>query len=299
MTKQVLKIISLYCISVLMFSNCSSNDENSVSDNEALIKVDSIISSVDSSKMTELDNETSYTLPSALQMASIFKKSGLKFIPGITNTADNVKNYNSSNYSRAINLGIYSSDLAYVLLNKQSNDSKVYLKACKDISAQLGLNKAFEDNNLLQRFDKNIGREDSLLEIVADIQMETDILLEENKQKHITVIAFAGAWVETVYIAAKVYSIDKNKKVSFSLMEQFTIVRNIIKALRVNEEKESEIKDLSADIMSILNVFENTESIKKAAKKEDEADFSKVILSDEEFAVIEARIVEVRTKLVK
>ena len=282
-----------------MFSKCSSTDENSVSDNEALIKVDSIISSVDSFKMTELDNETSYTLPSALQMASIFKKSGLKFITGITNPADNVKNYNSSNYSRAINLGIYSSDLAYVLLNKQSNESKVYLKACKDISAQLGLNKAFEDNNLLQRFDKNLGREDSLLEIVADIQMETDILLEENKQKHITVIAFAGAWVETVYIAAKVYGVDKNKKVSFSLMEQFTIVRNIIKALWVNEEKESEIKDLSADIMSILNVFENTESIKKAAKKEEEADFSKVILSDEEFAVIEAKIVEVRTKLVK
>ena len=297
MIKSFLKTLSFYCFGVLFFSNCSG--DGATTDNEALSKVDSILSTVDSSKISEQDNETSYTLPSALQMASIFKKSGLKYMPLITNPADNVKSYNNSNYTRAINLGIYSSDLAYVLLNKQFNESTVYLKACKDISSQLGLNKAFESNNLLERFNKNIGREDSLLEIVSDIQMETDILLEENKQKHITVIAFAGAWVETVYIAAKVYSLDKNKKVSFSLMEQFTVVRNIIKALRVNEEKDSEIKNLSEDILSVLAVFENTESIKKAPKKEDETDFSKVVFTDDEFAAIEAKIMEVRTKLVK
>lgn len=281
----------------LLFSNCSGDGNSSEAD--ALMKVDSIISTVDSTLVADEEDETTYTLPSALQVASIFKKSGLKYEAGITNPTTKVSNYNTNNYQRAINLGVYSSDLAYVLLNKQFNESKSYLKACKEMSGQLGLNKAFESNNLLERFDKNIGKEDSLLEIVSDIQMQTDILLEENKQKHITAIAFAGAWIESIYIASKAYSHDKNKKIVLSLMEQFTIVKNIIKALKVNAEKEPEINGLSQDINDILSVFEGTESIKNAPISDDEVDFSKVNLSDEEFKAIEAKINEVRTKLVK
>ena len=56
----------------------------------------------------------SYTLPSPLQVASIFKKSGLKYKAGVTNSLKDPSKY-TTNLSKAINLGVYSADLSYAV----------------------------------------------------------------------------------------------------------------------------------------------------------------------------------------
>src|ERR1700692_3361358 len=50
----------------------------------------------------------SYTLPSPLQIASIFKKSGLKYYPNIANPFENASKYNAGKINQALNLGVYS-----------------------------------------------------------------------------------------------------------------------------------------------------------------------------------------------
>ncbi|MBS1634839.1 MAG: hypothetical protein JST26_02880 [Bacteroidetes bacterium] len=294
MQKLPFKALGLAMIIGLTTTSCGHDPAES----EEKEKTDSLVVAVDSSQVTEEDNSQDFTLPSPLQVATIFKKSGLKFVPGITNAPANAMKYNGSDFKRAVNLGIYSSDLAYTMLNKQFEESKNYLKACKDIGSQLGLNRAFETNNLAGRFDKNIGKEDSLLKIISDLQMQTDILLEENKQKHITAIAFAGAWIESIYIASKVYSTDKTKNISVSLMEQFTIADKITRALKACETKSPECKGLNADIQSIISLFKNCEAVKAVENSEDDADYSKVKISTGELDAITARVSEVRTKLI-
>ena len=68
--------------------------------------------------------DVSYSLPSPLQIASIFKKSGLKYKDGITSTLKDPSKY-TTNLSKALNLGIYSADLSYTVLNKQNQEAKV------------------------------------------------------------------------------------------------------------------------------------------------------------------------------
>src|ERR1035437_1571347 len=53
----------------------------------------------------------SYSLPSPLQVASIFKKSGLKYKAGVTNSLKDPSKY-TTNLSKAINLGVYRADLS-------------------------------------------------------------------------------------------------------------------------------------------------------------------------------------------
>src|SRR3990172_7420214 len=81
----------------------------------------------------EMGDEDNVNLPSPLQIAYIFKKSGLKYVPGTAHDAGKSGNY-SSQFSQSIALGLYSSDLAYCVLNKQSNDARNYMKAVKDLS---------------------------------------------------------------------------------------------------------------------------------------------------------------------
>lgn len=293
----IIKPICILTSIVFLVTNCGNESKNIESEN-ALLN-DSSTASINQSTENEDNDETSYTLPSPLQIASIFKKSGLKYQTGITNSTENVIKYTGSNYIRAVNMGVYSSDLAFTILNKQYQEGKKYLKACKDMGAQLGINRAFELNNLATRFDKNIDKEDSLIEIISTMQMESDILLEQNNQKHLTAIAFAGAWIESIYIAAKVYNNEKNKKLIISIMEQFSIAENIMKALRKNQDKEPGVKELINDVENIVTIFNNCEAVKKAAETDEDVDFSKIPLTENELDLITKKINEVREKLVK
>lgn len=296
MLKPLLKNFAIAGAVCVTLSNCSN--EPKTGDGELKDKTDSVAVAA-AQPETEGESEESFTLPSSLQVATIFKKSGLKYMSGITNPTDNVIRYNTTNFKRAVNLGVYSSDLAYTMLNKQYQESKNYLKASKELGSQLGLNRAFESNRLAERFDKNIGKEDSLLKIVSEIQMQTDILLEENKQKYVTAIAFAGAWIESIYIASKVYGSDKeqNKNVSVSLVEQLTIADKISRALKICERKEAECKSLNEDVNAVLTLFRNCAAIKTSTDKGEEPDYEKVKISEEEFNAIASKINEIRQKL--
>ena len=285
-------VISILSVSLVCIS-CSNNNEESKNkiheETEDSITVNA--EPVDA-------NEMSYNLPSALQIAYVFKKSGAGFDPVLPNNNASVNKYNISNYKRAVNFGVYSADLAYCLFNKKYSESKEYLKACKDLGSSLGLNQAFESDNAAQRFDKNITNEDSVVKIVSNVQMKTDIMFEENKQKHIAIIAFTGAWTESAYIACEVYAKEKNKKVLSSLLEQLLLSESIIKALKNCETSEPEIKSLLLAVEQINNEFNAISSVKTAVEKGEEPDFTTMIVTNEEIAKVSQLIKTLRTGMV-
>jgi hypothetical protein len=291
------KILTISCIALsIAFVSCNEKSEDQKNQESidlidtAGIKPDSIVSSE--------DNEVTYSLPSALQIAYVFKKSGAGFIPTLLNNKVNTSKYNTSNYKRATNFGIYSADLAYCLFNKKYQESKEYLKACKEMGTYLGLNQAFESDNMAQRFDKNITNEDSTIKIVSNVQLKTDLMFEQNKQKHITVIAFAGAWTESMYIAIEVYSKDKNKKVLESLLEQLLLSETIIKALKSYQSSEPEIPGLIASIEKINLQFNAVAAVKASTEKEEEIDFSSMLVTDNELKAITESVKSLRKSMI-
>ncbi len=291
------KLFSISCIIIAMtFVSCGGNHEEQ-KNQDTLDGLDSAALAPTSATVTE-DNEVTYNLPSALQIAYVFKKSGAGFVPELLNNKSNSSKYNTSNFKRAANFGVYSADLAYCLFNKKYQESKEYLKACKDIGSYLGLNQAFESDNMAQRFDKNIANEDSVVKIVSNVQLKTDLMFEQNKQKHITVIAFAGAWTESLYIATQIYAKDKNKKVLSSLMEQLLLCETIIKALKYYESTEPEIKDLISSIEKINSEFKSVASVKTAMEKDEEIDFNSVSLTDKELSTITESVKTLRSKII-
>lgn len=293
MTIKILAI-PFFVLSLALIS-CDSNSEDPKSQ-ESLEGLDSI--SAPDTVVAVDDNEVSYNLPSALQIAYVFKKSGAGFVPSLLNNKSNYSKYNTSNYKRAVNFGIYSADLAYCLFNKKYQESKEYLKSCKEMGSFLGLNQAFESDNMAQRFDKNIAIEDSVVKIVSNVQLKTDVMFEQNKQKHITVIAFAGAWTESMYIATEVYAKDKNKKVLASLMEQLLLSETIIKALRVHQSSEPELPALIKSIETINSQFNSIASVKAAIEKDEEMDFNIMTVTDSELKAITESVKTLRTSMI-
>ena len=288
-------VIPLITIS-LAFVSCGGNSEGE-KNNEGTSASDSTLVA-DTISVSMDDNEVSYNLPSALQIAYVFKKSGAGFVPSLLNDKANSNKYNTSNYKRAINFGIYSADLAYCLFNKKYQESKEYLKACKEMGSFLGLNQAFESDNMAQRFDKNIANEDSVIKIVSSVQLKTDVMFEQNKQKHITVIAFTGAWTESMYIALEVYAKDKNKKVLGSLLEQLLLSETVVKALKSHQASEAEMPTLISAIENINAQFNGIAAVKAAIEKDEEMDFNIMSVSDSELKTISESVKSLRTSMI-
>jgi hypothetical protein len=274
----------------LMLFACGSDtkDENQ----ENTTPVDTLSDDQDT---VSAENVPSYSLPSPLQIAAIFKKSGLKYMEGITNPPTNSTKYNS-NTSKALALGIYSSDLCYNVLNKQTQNATNYLKATRELGTQLGLESVFGANNLNQRFEKNINKEDSLPLLIAELQLQTDMYLEDNEKEYVSAIVFSGAWIESMYIGSKVYEKTKEQKISSKISEQMTILESIVKVLKSYEKKDADIPAILADLTSIQEMYMGFESVKKVNASGDEE--AEVKLSEEELAQLSKRITETRTKFI-
>ncbi len=284
-------------LSSLMVVSCSPSSDTTAQSEEI---TDSTLTATSNDTSQYLEEEdVFYNLRSALQIAYVFKKSNATFNSKYINPASNTAKYNVSNYKRAVNFGVYSSDLAYIIFNKKYQESKSYLKACKDVGGYLGINQAFESDNLAQRFDRNISNEDSLVKIVSDVQLKTDALFEQNKQKHITVLAFAGAWAESIYIANESYQVQKTNKILSCLVEQILLSETIIKALKHCEGKEPEVAGLKTEIETIYNTFTAIPAVKTMLESENDVDFAALKISDEELKTTTTLVTKLRNSMVQ
>ncbi len=278
---------------MLILASCG----NDSADSDKAGLSDSLTTATAETTTAVVDDDKDVVLPSSMRIASIFKRSGLKFIEGSLNTLDNAKNYTTS-YTKALNLGVYSADMAYCLLNKQYALSKNYLKGSKDIGGELGLNSAFEANNLAKRFENNmnLGKDDSLLKIISDLQLETDLVLEKSNQQHISTIIFAGAWIETLFTASQVYK-SGDQNIIPAIIEQVSLVDNILAVLEKQKGNDASIPALIENLNSIKADF-NAISVLKD-KDLDEVDYTKTVFNKDEINKLCDKIIASRSSIVK
>jgi hypothetical protein len=254
---------------------------------------DTLASSKKANDMAADQDSETFLLPSPLQIASIFKNSGLSYFSGLTTTIKDASQYNNT-FSEAINTGIYSADLSYCVLNKQTQPALDYLKVVKALSDKLGFGSVFQSNSLMQRFQNNMDNTDSLASVIADLQMETDSYLEANKQKYVGVLAFTGAWIESMYIGSKVYEKGKSSNVSSRIAEQMNILDNLVKLLNKYQAADTHIKGLATDLQSIQTIYAGYNEVKSYNPDGDQP----MSLTPEHIAQISGQVQDMRNKLI-
>lgn len=230
-----------------------------------------------------VEDDITYMLPSPLQVVSLFKNAGLEYVGGITNPKENVNNYNSK-YNQKLNFGVYAADMAYAITNNQSQESINYLNAIRELSEKIWMTDVINSIGVGTRLEKNVGNEDSLVSIMADLQMQLDDYLDENGSNYAGSVIFAGAWIETMYLALNGNSNDNEKLVS-RISEQSYVVENIILAVKqANEDKEYD--DLITSLEGIKSHFN------EITNGDDK------VLSNEKIDTLKASIIELRTKII-
>lgn len=229
----------------------------------------------------DTENEKEFLLPSAGQIAVIFKRAQLKYIPGV---CTEIKNDNvGGEFEYALRLGIYSADLFYNLLNNQWGESEKYFLKSKNMADKLGFKEVFSED-ILNRLKKNIHNTDSVVKGLSTIQYNIDSKVQMENKEYITHVAFASAWIESIKIALEVYKKENSKNIPSLIAEQITIGNSLVQLLKKDVTKENKINELINIINALMNDFNNLQSVKQNV----DSDF--IELSKEEFDTLSKSI---------
>jgi len=201
------------------------------------------------SQLMEIEGKV-FSIPSPIQTATLIKNSGVNYNKAMLNVPSNVTKY-STNFKKAINLGVYGADLGYVTLYEQTQDAISFLTAIKSIGDDLGVSSAF-DMELVNRFEKNIGNQDSILAMVSDAYKSSDRYLKNSQQNDVGGLILAGGWIESLYFATNAAKMTNNKDIIKRIGEQKTTVNNLIKLLTPYYSK----SDYTALVDSLIELDE-------------------------------------------
>jgi hypothetical protein len=195
-----------------------------------------------------------------------------------------------------LNFGVYSADIAFCVINNQSNEARELLVVIKDLAEAQGMAAIFENQDLLDRFDSGITSEDSIEYVTIEIHERTEEYMLENQILHQAAVHYAGAWIEGMYLGIIDYDNNKEKmNVGSQIVEQMEILSNIIKGVKDPKNNGIGLEGVISDLENIQNVYVNFESVKAFELDNTLIEF---ILSDEEYIELSALIKDIRSKVV-
>lgn len=286
-----LDIYSLLFLCLFATCNISCEPEKSETKNE--VQDDSSNDLNHSIEIDTIDDDYVFMPPSPIQIASILNKANMKYEEGLANNISNAKLY-STKFKQSINFGVYACDLAYCVTNDKYEEASKYLKVSKDLAAKIGMESIFLSDNLVDRFEANVGNQDSIMSILFHVQMLTDDYIYDNDLTDLSVIYFTGAWVEGMNIGTHTMLGNDDHKISVLLSEQMTIARSIIRGLRAVKSQSEDLVDLTDHIEEVVNAYNNLWSVKQEGEN---IEYLDVELKHEEVISISEMILELRDEI--
>jgi hypothetical protein len=253
-----------------------------------------------------------YSLPSPLETAMLLKSAGVAYNETVLNELGNVEKY-STNRSKALNLGIYTTDLSFACLFDQAQMSLKYMDATKKLATEMGISDAI-DEETMKRLEQNLNKRDVVMDIISETFLNSSSYLKENDQQDVAAMVLVGGWIEGLYIGTQMVGnnpVQGNKlvdriaeqKLSFSIVER--MLQDNIKNLRGEENRD--IMELINELHALKTAFDKIE-VQTSSVKIDEKDTAtvttlksttKISVSPEAFTELQAAVKSLRNNFVQ
>ena len=288
------KTIAVF-FSLLTIASCSDNtgDNGSGSDSDTASGV----------KRIDKAQKVFFTVPSPIEMGNLLRKSKASYDSKILNPVENLSGYSTSEM-KAVNLGVYGTDMSLASIFGQSQETAFYLKCVSKLAKDLGIERAF-DQELGQRIEANIDEKDSLLKIIAQAYWESDAYLKADGRQNISGLIVAGGWIEGLHVASQIAVKTKNAEIIERIGEQKLSLDNLIGLLESYKAEGNSFAILD-DLKTLNAIYEKVEYTKSKAEARTDASqkltvisgSSKVIVTPEQLTEIRNKIEEIRNKII-
>lgn len=200
-------------------------------------------------------------IPSPLETSMLLKRSGTKYERDMLNNPANASRYNS-NYQKALNLGIYGTDLGYTNIYEQNQDGLAYMSSIKTLANGLNIGQFF-DLETIKRLAINSSNLDSLLLITTKNFNEINQYLQQQDRSGLSILLLTGGWIEAMHIITEVASNNpSNMELQEKVGEQKIIMENIMLLLSFYSDVDPNMERLYNKMKPLQKQYDNVEIIK-------------------------------------
>jgi len=233
---------------VLMILSACKQTKKESSDNDG--------TAVESAEQDDVIQElTTYPLPSAYEVTEMLQNAGASYILSLSNPASKVGNYISST-EKALNLGVYGTDLSYASTYMMKQETMKYLESSKKLVDELEISTTF-NVDYAERVENNLDNRDSLIGIISDSFTDTWEYLVENEQDKLAILVISGSYIEGIYITSQIaITAADNTEFMEVIAHQKKSLNTLINVIEpIN--KDADIAEIYKSLVDIAKIFED------------------------------------------
>ncbi len=245
-------------------------------------------------------------IPSPIETSFLIKGIGAPYNVSNLNDYNLVTNYNT-NYSQALNLGVYSTDLGFANLYDKNQDVLNYLNAVKKLADNLGIGQYF-DYKTIKELASSSGNVEELLQLTQQNLEKIHNHLNDQKRENLTILILTGGWIEALYLTTLVHQKTNNKELKDRIGEQKIALEQILTILDVYKTKPN-FPTLIADLKELNKIYSKvqiktvvgkpTQKVVNGEIITEDNTVSTIIIQDADVQAITSMIRSIRNKIIK
>jgi len=242
-------IILLFSVSVFVSCRNSSNNSGQFVFPEA----DSIPVSEALKLSPEAIADISKNITSPVEIANLLQKLEVPFSQSYLASSIDA-NKQSTNFGKALKLGILGADLGYLNIYERTGSSLEILSSIRKLAEDIKVGQYF-DFETIKKLSQNNSNLDSLLSLSINSYTQIDTYLRENDRGHLSSLMIIGVWIEAQYLATQVVSQYPNKILSDRIAEQKIILNDLMLLISPYCNRDSEFTNLCKSLQEIKEKY--------------------------------------------
>jgi hypothetical protein len=241
-----------------------------------------------------------FSIPSPVQTAILIKNSGIEYNEELLNDVDNTDRY-INQFQKAMNMGVYGADLAYLSNFNNISMSIDYFNAIDGLADDLGIRNNI-DAGILIRFNKNIEISDSLYSLNAELYREANRYLLDNERNDAASLILAGGWIEALHISIDAAATDD--QIRNRVGEQRSALQSLVSLMgKFDDVQVQNVRDGLAELVIVYQEMETSYTYVKPITDDDSRTTylnskTEVSISDEHLARIKTQVEGIRNTII-
>lgn len=192
----------------------------------------------------------------------------------------------STNYQKAVMLGIYGADLGYLNIYEKTGNSVDLLSTIKRMADGLRVGQ-FLDFETLKRLSVSKSNLDSLLFLSVNSYNKIDEYLRESNRGSVSALMIAGVWIEGQYLATQVTRTHPDRVLRDRIGEQKIILGDLLMLLRPYRDSSADYSSLYNMMEEISNAYRDVRITYKLGEPETVEEDGRLVMIQHEESIVE------------
>lgn len=199
-------------------------------------------------------SQSLHSMPTPNELFSLVREMVNDGQQRLLNPRGNASRY-ASLRARAINFGVYSTDLVFASLMGMKPEVAGYYLVTKDMARSLGLDNAFTDADFT-RLEANLARGDSLEIISNEGYLRAYSRLQEEDRGAVLCLVLAGGWIESMHLVLRqIDAYGSNDALMRRVAEQKVTLEHLI-ALMEAHAGDPDVAPVFEELLAIRSVYD-------------------------------------------